>query len=58
MQQPSCLSRFYFCYNFSSEFVKSKLERINSIDMLNDGTTDATTIEQEVLYVTFPNSDT
>ena len=35
--------------NFSSEVVKPKLERINFISILNDRTTDATTIEQEVL---------
>ena len=39
--------------NFFSEFVKSKLEHANFIGILNDGTTDAATIEQEVLYVTF-----
>ena len=43
---------------FFSEFVKSKLEHTNFIGILNYGTTDAATIGQEVLYVTFLNLDT
>ena len=43
---------------FFSEFVKSKLERANFISILNNRTTDAATIEQEILYVTFLDPDT
>ena len=43
---------------FFSEFLKLKLEHTNFIGILNDGTTDAAAIEQEVLYVTFLDLDT
>ena len=42
---------------FFSEFVKSKLERANFIGILNDRTTDAATIEPEVLFVSFLDPD-
>ena len=43
---------------FFSEFVKSKIDCVNFIGILNDGTTDAATIEQDVLYVTSLDPDT
>ena len=43
-------------YLFNKD-VKNKLLRINFIGVLNDGTTSAEIVEQEMIYVTFLNPD-